>query len=147
MGALGEHFELLFADAPGESACSERRQGLPWEVFADLMRRALRPVAGKRRHKESFWRGWRLVAVDGTQFSLSNTPQNNAQRPKAKSRRGRAAFASPVRSSCGVACKCCAPSPQRGHVSGRKNVGNTQDKSPNSKVAVQKSACRQARGP
>ena len=32
------------------------------------------------------------MALDGTQFSLSNTPQNNAARPKAKSRRGRAAF-------------------------------------------------------
>jgi hypothetical protein len=34
-----------------------------------------------------------LVALDGTQFSLSNTPANNAARPKTKSRRGRSAFA------------------------------------------------------
>ena len=33
------------------------------------------------------------MAVDGTQHSVSNTPQNNAALPKAKSRRGRAAFA------------------------------------------------------
>jgi hypothetical protein len=98
VGTLGEHFALLFTDALGDSACSDRRQRLPWQVFAELMQRALRPLAQVRRHQESFWRGWRLVAVDGTQFSLYNTPQNNAARPKAKSRRGRAAFAKIVTS-------------------------------------------------
>jgi hypothetical protein len=97
-GTLGEHFALLFPDALSDSACSDRRQRLPWEVFAGLMRQALRPIAELRRHGESFWRGWRLIAVDGTQFSLYNTPQNNAARPKAKSRRGRAAFAKIVTS-------------------------------------------------
>lgn len=92
VGTLGEHFALLYEDALSESACSDRRQRLPWAVFAELMQRALRPLAQVRQHAESFWRGWRLVAVDGTQFSLTNTPQNNAGRPKAKSRRGRAAF-------------------------------------------------------
>ncbi|MGH8020428.1 MAG: IS4/Tn5 family transposase DNA-binding protein, partial [Opitutaceae bacterium] len=32
--------------------------------------------------------------------------------------------------SCGAACNSCAPSPQRGHVLGPKNVGNTQDATP-----------------
>jgi hypothetical protein len=98
IGTLGEHFALLFSDALGDSACSDRRQRLPWQVFAELLQHALRPLAQRRRHRESFWRGWRLVAVDGTQFSLYNTPQNNAERPKAKSRRGRAAFAKIVTS-------------------------------------------------
>jgi DDE family transposase len=93
VGTLGEHFALLGTDALGDSACSDRRLRLPWQVFAELMQRALRPRAQRRRHQDSFWRRWRLLAVDGTQFSLSNTPQNNAKRPKAKSRRGRAAFA------------------------------------------------------
>jgi hypothetical protein len=97
-GTLGQHFALLFPDALGDSACSDRRQRLPWNVFEELMRQALRPLAEVRRHSDSFWRGWRLVAVDGTQFSLYNTPQNNAARPKAKSRRGRAAFAKIVNS-------------------------------------------------
>jgi putative transposase len=34
-----------------------------------------------------------LIAIDGTQFSLTNTPQIQEQTTKAKSRRGRAAFA------------------------------------------------------
>lgn len=98
VGTLGEHFALVSEDALGDSACSDRRQRLPWQVFAGLMQRALRPLAQRRRHPESFWRGWRLLAVDGVQFSLCNTPQNNAGLPKAKSRRGRAAFAKIVTS-------------------------------------------------
>lgn len=97
-GTLGEHFAMLFSDALSESACSDRRQRLPWQVFDELMQRALRPLAQARRHKDCFWRKWRLLAVDGVQFSLYNTPQNNASRPKAKSRRGRAAFAKIVSS-------------------------------------------------
>ena len=40
-----------------------------------------------------YWRGWRLTALDGTQFNVTNTPQNNQALGKAKTRRGRAAFA------------------------------------------------------
>jgi hypothetical protein len=92
-GTLGEHFALLFADSLCDSACSDRRQRLPWQVFEELMRCALRPLARGRRTGAGFWRRWRLVALDGTQFSLCNTPQNQGVRPKAKSRRGPAAFA------------------------------------------------------
>jgi hypothetical protein len=92
-GTLAEHFALLFEDSLSDSACAERRARLPWQVFADLMARALRPLAERARQPEAFYRSWRLVALDGTQFSLSNTPGNKAARRKAKSRRGRAAFA------------------------------------------------------
>ena len=92
-GTLSEHFRMLFEDALNDSACSDRRARLPWQIFADLMRRLLRPLACRRRHKEAFWRGWLLTAVDGTQHSVTNTPQNKAELEKARSRRGRAAFA------------------------------------------------------
>jgi hypothetical protein len=92
-GTLAQHFALLFADSLNESGCANRRARLPWEVFAELMRRVLRPLANARRHPEAYWRGWRLVALDGTQFSLTNTPQNNGALRRAKARRGRAAFA------------------------------------------------------
>ena len=93
-GTLAEHFAVLFEDSLNESGCSNRRARLPWQVFADLMRRVLRPLAQARRHKEeAYWRGWRLTALDGTQFSVTNTPQNNGALRKAKARRGRAAFA------------------------------------------------------
>ena len=95
-GTLGEHFAMLFEDALGDSACSDRRARLPWQVFAELMSRALRPLAQARRHPEAFWRGWRLLALDGTQFSLTNTPQIQGALKKAKTRRGTAAFAKVV---------------------------------------------------
>lgn len=91
-GTLAQHFWELFNEPYAESSISDRRSRLPWDLFAELMRRALRPRANRRRHPEAFWRGWRLVALDGTQFSLSNTPQIKPVVRKAKTRRGRAAF-------------------------------------------------------
>lgn len=91
-GTLAQHFFQLFNYGFADSSLSDRRARLPWEVFTDVMRRALRPRA-TGRHKGAFWRQWRLVAIDGTQFSVTNTPQVKKQMTKAKSRRGRAAFA------------------------------------------------------
>lgn len=91
-GTLAEHSADLFADALADSSWADRRARLPWDIFAELMRRVLRPKA-MRRHREAFWRGWRLVALDGTTFSLTNTPQIVATTVKARTRRGRAAFA------------------------------------------------------
>jgi len=92
-GYLSEHIRQLFGIDYSDSAASERRQALPWEVFALLMRAALRPLAVKKKHAEAFYRRWRLLAIDGVQFSLNNTPAVKRQSTKAKSRRGRAAFA------------------------------------------------------
>ena len=92
-GTLAEHLFQLFRTPLADSSWSDRRLRLPWEIFAELMRRALRARATPRQHREAFWRGWRLVALDGTQFSLINTPQVTATLEKARTRRGRAAFA------------------------------------------------------
>lgn len=91
-GTLAEHFFELFQEPFADSSWSDRRQRLPWEVFADLMRRALRPIA-TRRQRDAFWRGWRILALDGSQYKVMNTPQVAATTTKAASRRGRAAFA------------------------------------------------------
>jgi hypothetical protein len=92
-GTLAEHLYQLFGVPLSDSSWSARRTRLPWEVFADLLRRMVRPLATRRRHADAFWHGWRLVALDGTQFSLPNTPQITATVSKVKTRRGRAAFA------------------------------------------------------
>jgi hypothetical protein len=92
-GTLSQHFEQLFHAPLADSSWSERRQRLPWALFVDLMRRVLRPRAHRRRHPDAFWQTWRLVALDGTQFSLANTPAVAATWVKARTRRGRAAFA------------------------------------------------------
>lgn len=91
-GTLAEHFSALFDDALADSSWADRRARLPWDIFAELMRRVLRPKATARQ-RDAFWRGWRLVALDGTQFSLTNTPQILTTFVKAQTRRGRAAFA------------------------------------------------------
>lgn len=91
-GTLAEHLFQLFREPLADSSWSDRRLRLPWEIFAELMRRALRPRATPR-HAEAFWRGWRLIALDGTQFSLINTPQIATAIAKPRTRRGRAAFA------------------------------------------------------
>jgi len=91
-GTLAEHFFELFQAPLANSSWSDRRTRLPWEVFADLMRRALRPIATRRQQPDAFWRGWRLLAIDGTQYSVTNTPQVVATTTKTRSRRGRAAF-------------------------------------------------------
>lgn len=91
-GTLAEHFAYLYDESLADSSWADRRARLPWDIFAELMRRVLRPKA-TRRQRDAFWRGWRLVALDGTQFSLTNTPQITATTKKARTRHGRAAFA------------------------------------------------------
>ena len=92
-GTLAEHFFELFQEPLSNSSWSDRRLRLPWEVCADLMRRALRPIATRRQQPDAFWRGWRVLAIDGTQYSVTNTPQVAATATQARTRRGRAAFA------------------------------------------------------
>jgi hypothetical protein len=55
-GTLTEHFLELFQEPLANRSWSDRRRRLPWEVFAALMRRALRPIATRRRHPDAFCR-------------------------------------------------------------------------------------------
>ena len=91
-GSLAEHLQLLNGRRYAESTLAERRSALPWRVWTELLRQSLRRLAERRRHPGAFYRRWRLVAIDGTQFSLQNTPKNLRALPKSKSRRGQAAF-------------------------------------------------------
>jgi hypothetical protein len=92
-GTLGEHFGELFQTPLADSSLADRRARLPWEIFAELMHRMLRPRATTDGEPEAFWHGWRLLALDGTQFSLTNAPAIKRRATKARTRRGRAAFA------------------------------------------------------
>ncbi len=91
-GTLGEHFAELFQTPLADSSLADRRARLPWEIFAELMHRMLRPRATADGEPEAFWRGWRLLALDGTQFSLTNAPAVKRYATKARTRRGRAAI-------------------------------------------------------
>ena len=92
-GTAAEHMFQLLGWGLSESAISERRSVLPWALWERWLRDALRCRAHRRKHPDAFYRAWRLVAFDGTQFSVSNTPQLVGQLVKASSRRGKAAFA------------------------------------------------------
>jgi hypothetical protein len=92
-GTLPESIQMVTGKRLAKSSLSERRQNLPWEIFVSVMKAALRPKAEAEKHPQAFYKGWRLVAMDGTQFSVSNTPQILASLSKAASRRMKAAFA------------------------------------------------------
>jgi hypothetical protein len=92
-GTLSENVKMLTGKGLAKSSLSQRRQNLPWEVFVAVMKAALRPKAEAEKQAQAFYKGWRLVAIDGTQFSVSNTPQILASLSKAASRRMKAAFA------------------------------------------------------
>jgi hypothetical protein len=92
-GSLVEHLAMLTGLKVSGSSASERRQALPWEVFGRILNLALLPLAQECKHPRAFYRGLRLVAIDGTQFSLLNTPQILKSCTKAAARRLQAAFA------------------------------------------------------
>ncbi len=92
-GSLGRHMKRLTGKTVSESALSQRREALPWEIFNQMMAHGLRPRADRKKHPQAFYHGWRLCGIDGSRFSVANTPQIKAQMDKATSRRMKAAFA------------------------------------------------------
>ena len=91
-GTLAQHVKQLTGKDVTDGALAQRRALLPVEIFEQLMSAALKPKANPIRHPDAFYHQLRLCGVDGTQFSITNTPQVKRQMRKARSRRGRAAF-------------------------------------------------------
>lgn len=92
-GSLQSHVQELLGIVLSGSALSQRRQRLPWQVFADILAIGLRPRAQRQQHRQAFYRGLRLIGLDGTSFALCNVPRIVRALGKAASRRFRAAFA------------------------------------------------------
>ena len=92
-GTRAQHRKKVTGRQMTDGALSQRRARLPWEVFELLMAAALAPKADPKQHPEAFYHGLRLCGLDGSRFSINNTPQVKRQMKKARSRRGRAAFA------------------------------------------------------
>jgi hypothetical protein len=92
-GTLAYHMKQITGCDITDSALAQRRALLPWEVFPLLMESALKPKARPAQHPEAFYQGLRLCGLDGSRFSVANTPSVKRQMKKARSRRGRAAFA------------------------------------------------------
>lgn len=93
VGTLAAHVQQLTGVKVSDSDLSQRRAAAGVGVFEAIVRAALRPLARLGEHPLAFYRGWRLVAIDGSQTSVSNTPQLLRHLSKAASRRFQAAFA------------------------------------------------------
>jgi len=91
-GTLAAHVKALSGQSITDGALSQRRALLPATLFERIMAAALKPKARPSEHPQAFYHGLRLCGLDGSQFSVANTPQIKKQMRKAKSRRGRAAF-------------------------------------------------------
>lgn len=91
-GTLAQHVKALTGKRITDGALSQRRALLPMALFEQIMGAALKPKAQPDQHSAAFYHGLRLCGLDGSQFSVTNTPQVKRQMRKAKSRRGRAAF-------------------------------------------------------
>jgi hypothetical protein len=92
-GVFSAHVFQLFGVSIKDSSLSERRQRMGLEPFEWLMKHALRPMAEENRDPTCFYKGWRLCGIDGSSWSVTNTPQILKNMTKAASRRFEAAFA------------------------------------------------------
>lgn len=92
-GTLAQHVNQLSGIDISDSALSQRRGNLDWRIFEGIMATALKPRAEAKKHPTAFYEGLVLCGVDGSQFSVANTPQVKQEMKKARSRRGSAAFA------------------------------------------------------
>ena len=92
-GELALHVFRMTSVSLSNAALCQRRRTAGWAVFATLLEHALRPLAELARHPGAFYAGLRLVAIDGTEHSLTNTPSILRKLKKAASRRASAAFA------------------------------------------------------
>jgi Transposase DDE domain len=90
-GTLGEHLFWLLGIKMSESSLSERRQALPFTVFAELLGRMLRPLS--KPSPEAFYKGLRLSAIDGVKFSLVNSQAVKERGHKGNNSKGRHTFA------------------------------------------------------
>jgi len=92
-GRFSKCMQQYFGMSLSDSALSQRRQQLGPDLFTLIMEETLRPLADAVVHPGCFLGALRLVGIDGTTWSVSNTPQHLARIAKAKTRRGCAAFA------------------------------------------------------
>jgi hypothetical protein len=91
-GTLAQHVSQFSGKDITDGALAQRRALMPLDIFQGIMSAALKPKADPARHPDAFYQGLRLCGIDGSTFSVTNTPQVKKRMRKARSRRGRAAF-------------------------------------------------------
>jgi len=117
----------LYPEAAYEAVFSAVSQGLAWQAgaaqpagvskvaisllrsrigaqpLADLVRRCCVPLADPDIHPEAFYRGLRLVGIDGSSFELPDAPDNEQSFGRPGGRQGRAGY---PQARCVVLAEC-----------------------------------------
>ena len=84
-------------------AISVARSKIGAAPLQDLVSRCCVPMAEARFHPEAFYRGYRLVAMDGSNFELPDEPDNEAYFGRPGSRTGVAGY---PQAQCAVLAEC-----------------------------------------
>jgi len=92
-GTLADHVRELWGVSITDEALVDRRQSQPWRLWERILELALGVRADEKNHPGAFYKGFRLLGMDGTMFSVRNTPWVLRRLGKAAARRCKAAFA------------------------------------------------------
>lgn len=87
-GSCGHHLRTLSGMKLSDAAAQEQRSQLCWAWFDHLFSKALSPLASPKKHPHSFYAGMRLLAVDGSQWSLPNSESNVKALPRHGNQKG-----------------------------------------------------------
>lgn len=86
-----------------KSSISELRSKIGAQPLADLIKRCCRPLADASTHPQAFYKGLRLVAIDGSNFELPDEPDNIEHFGYPGSRTGHAGY---PQAQCAVLVEC-----------------------------------------
>lgn len=79
------------AETPSASAVWYQRKALGVQPLRVLFEQECRPVCS-RQTKGAFYRGWRIMAIDGTLQKVADTPKNDAFFSRASNQYGKGAY-------------------------------------------------------
>ncbi len=96
-----------------KSSISELRSKIGAQPLADLVQRCCLPLAEPATHPQAFYRGLRVVAMDGSNFELPDEPDNVAHFGYTGSRTGHAGY---PQAQCAVLVECATHSILAAHI-------------------------------
>ena len=79
-------------DLPSDAAIYAARARLAWAPIRWLCRRVLRPLADLLRDPTAFYDGHRLLALDGSTFTVADTPANERTFGRARNQKGSSGY-------------------------------------------------------
>ena len=79
-------------EVPSDSALYKARARLGWGPLRWLVRRVCRPLADPTQDPTAFYNGRRLLAIDGTTFTVADTEQNSKTFGRAKNQHGQSGY-------------------------------------------------------